>query len=805
MSTIETTARSSRPVNWLDDAAEEYELPDLPLTPREGWLSVIALVLMLVIAAIAIDDAAWAGFSIGTRISQTGFLPLAALLSTLFGIYLAKTSLSTLRIHLISSLTGALTLLFFVSNAVSRAPSIEGRLRDMNLSVSTFVNDVFVLATRSTETSIFLLLLGALLWGAGHFCAVAVFRRRRPLPAVVLAGAIVLLNVSLTIREQYVHLLVFAAAALVLGVRLNLREQARGWRVRGMRDVAQVSASFMRSGAIFVAVAIVASSMLAANASSAPLARVWSDWDDDILEVGYAFNRWIGGVTGTARGPNVLFTPSQTIHDFWQSSSEEVFTARVSDGVGRRWRGATYDSFDGRSWQQLDRQAQLIAVGDPLLGQTPEAVTPGDGWNEVTVEVLPVDYGGDVFVAPAAPLVVNQPTELTTRGPHGAFVSAKLGYGIEPGVPYSVRSLVRARSGRGVLTASQLAAAGTNYPDWIRPYLDIRPDSIGDIVRTTARSVYDTLKPTERDPYHVAQAMQDYLYQGGDFEYATDIRGQCAGEKLVDCFMRIRKGYCEYFATAMVMMLRALDIPARYVLGYLPGQEQEGGTWRVDRSAAHAWVEVYFPHFGWVEFDPTPGNAQNGQRPTHLPAGGPAPSFDPDLGFPHGNGQGELECADRIDCEGGAGIVPPAAPPPSAPTASLLPLALVATMILLAAALALWAALRRIPTTQPELAYTGIARLATRLGHGPRPSQTTYEYAARLAELVPVARSDLELLARVKVESMYGHRQPGSVLRMRIGEAYRRVRFGLLRLIFHVPRLGRGPRSPRSPRVTTRR
>ncbi len=802
MSTIETTARPSRPVKWLDDAAEEYQLPDLPFTPREGWLSVIAVAVMLLVVAVAIDDALWADYTIGTRASKTGFLPLAALLSVLLGAYLAKKDLSAWRANLIGVFAGAAGLLFFVSNAISRAPTLEGRLRDLNLSVSIFVNDVFVHSTPSTETSIFLLLMGALIWGAGHFCAMAVFRRHKPLPAIVLSGAILLLNVSLTTHEQYMHLLVFAAAALVLAVRLNLREQAHEWRVRGMRDVADISASFMRSGAVFVAVAIIASSALAANASSAPLARAWSNWDDDILEFGYTVNRWLGGVTGSARGPNVLFMPSQTIRDFWQSSSEEVFSASISDGVGRPWRGATYDSFTGYRWDQLDRQTQVIDAGGQLLAGTPEVVAAGPGRKEVTVEVLPIDYGGDVFVAPAQPLAVSQPTEITTRGLRGAFVSAKLAYGVEAGVSYTVRSLVRVASGNGALTASQLAAAGTQYPDWVKPYLDIRPDSIGDIVSATAHEVFDTLKTTERDPYHAALAVQDYLHSSGGFTYTTDIRGECAGEKLVDCFMRIKKGYCEYFATAMVMMLRTMGIPARYVLGYLPGQQQDDGTWRVDRGAAHAWVEVYFPRFGWVEFDPTPGN---GAVPTHLPAGGPAPSGDPGMDFPQGPDK-LPPCLEGTDCTNDGGAIPPVIPTDGGPPAAgALPLLAVGGMILLVVMLAAWAALRRIPSTQPELAYSGITRLATRLGYGPQPAQTTYEYAARLADLVPVARSDLELLATAKVEAVYGRRQPGSILLMRIATAYRHARMGLLRLIFRRPRLGRGPRSSGGPRVSQNR
>ena len=98
---------------------------------------------------------------------------------------------------------------------------------------------------------------------------------------------------------------------------------------------------------------------------------------------------------------------------------------------------------------------------------------------EARLPLLPIDYGGDVFVAPAQPLDVSQPTELTTRGADGPFVSGSLTYGIEAGISYSVRSMVRVD---GALTASQLATAGTDYPSWVKPYLDVRPGSIGESV-----------------------------------------------------------------------------------------------------------------------------------------------------------------------------------------------------------------------------------------------------------------------------------------------------------------------------------
>ena len=773
---------------------EQEELTDLPLTPREGWTSVISLAVMVLTVGVAIDDSRWVGQIGTTLLSQTGFLPICGILAVLVGAALAKSHYGRYTVHTIGALIGGVFLLNAVSASVSIAPSIDGRLRDLNLSVSSWFQDVVVSGSRSYETSIFLIVLGALIWGAGQFGAYAVFRRHRPLPAVALTGFMLLVNIGITTRDEYVHLIVFVAAALVLLMRLNLLDQARGWRLRGMSDVADISQSFMRSGATFVAVAIVAAVTLAANASSAPLSRAWNNIDDDLLEVGYAINRWLGGVSGSARGPNVLFTPSQTIRGVWESSSSLVFTATASDGVGHRWRGATYDSFDGNTWQQLDRLPQLVDAGGVLLAGTAEVLNRTESRHQVVVSIMPANYGGDVIVAPESPLTVDQQAEVQVNGAGGPFVAAKLVYGIQPDVPFTVTSLVRNTTGASALTASDLIRAGTDYPDWVDRYLAIRPDSTGELVDNTASQIVSGLRPNQRDPYRLAVAVQDYLYQSGGFSYNTDVRGMCDDtSRQVDCFLQTKQGYCEYFATAMVMLLREVGVPARYVLGYLEGQEQPDETWRVEAGAAHAWVEVYFPGYGWVEFDPTPGNFENGQSITRLPTGDPNAS--PGAGIP---GQGELEGEGTFppDGEGALPIPePPAAPPASA--SDLMPV--LAIILLVAGALVFGgiAAMRRLPSTEPEIAYRGITRLAARLGHGPRPAQTAYEFAAGLGELVPVAAGDLNMIATAKVEATYGQRRPSPLKLRSLTAAYRRVRFGLIRLLFRRPKLGLPRRSRR--------
>ena len=94
----------------------------------------------------------------------------------------------------------------------------------------------------------------------------------------------------------------------------------------------------------------------------------------------------------------------------------------------------------------------------------------------------------------------------------------------------------------------------------------------------------------------------------------------CERLSTVECFARYRHGYCQHYATTMAILLREHGIPTRLVAGFLPGQRDAGVFETVRFSAAHAWVEAYFPDYGWVEFDPTGGGVASTEP---LPTGEP--------------------------------------------------------------------------------------------------------------------------------------------------------------------------------------
>lgn len=778
-------------------ATEADEERSLLRGPREGWSALALLVVMVVTVALAVDDANWAGFTPGGA-NQTGFLPLAALLAVLVGFGLAKLEgMRAFPAHLVGAAIGAAFLLVAVSGAISAEPDIPSRLRALNESVGVFYEDLVILGIRSSETSVFLLIMGALLWGLGQFAAFNVFRRGRAMPAVIGTGLVLLINMSVTVRVQYVHLIILVATAMLLLVRMNLLTQREGWRRRRIGDAGYVSGLFMRTSLTFVALTLVGSLALAATASSAPLANAWRDLDDQLLSVGTEFNRWIGGVTGPARGPSGLFSSSQTIRGIWESSTDVVFRASSAEGEGYYWKGATYDHFDGYTWQQLDRTRLGVPAGEDLLATSYESVIQDAGRRQVTVSVTSVDLAGGTALTPETPLTIDREAEIVTNAEGGPLVAVDLRDAVDPGETYRVTALVPEDDPEaGAITAADLAGAGVAYPSWTQRFVEIRPGSISELVYNTAERIVSQLPEDRRDPYHVAEAVQQFLYRDGGFQYRTDVRGLCGRDKIVDCMLKVRRGYCEYFATTMAMLLRTQQIPARLAMGYLPGKELDDGTWQIDRSAAHAWVEVYFPTYGWIRFDPTPGNDENGQEPTRLDPGTPAATPGdgptgprPTPGFNEPDPRDDDALGSENGPDAGEGGLPPA-PPPADPG----PLALIVVIGILTAGivLILLARARRLPSPEPDLAYRGMVRLAGRFGYGPKPTQTAYEYAGSLSEILPRVRTELAVVAHAKVQTTYARRAPDNEMLDQLRAAYRRVRIGLLRLLVRRrPRAGR--------------
>jgi len=207
-----------------------------------------------------------------------------------------------------------------------------------------------------------------------------------------------------------------------------------------------------------------------------------------------------------------------------------------------------------------------------------------------------------VFAA-AEPVAVDQPLVRLLRGPDDLI-------GLE-GVAgdYVVRSEVRQAS------AADLRAASGAYPEAIRSrYLALREET-----PTRLRALAAEITAGAETAYDVALAIERYLRQ---FEYDLGVPAPPAGQDAVAYFVfDLQRGYCDYTASAFVVLARAAGVPARLAVGYATGEyDPAQGCYEVLELDGHSWPEVYFVGFGWVPFEPTAA-----YRPFERPSGETVP------------------------------------------------------------------------------------------------------------------------------------------------------------------------------------
>jgi transglutaminase-like putative cysteine protease len=150
------------------------------------------------------------------------------------------------------------------------------------------------------------------------------------------------------------------------------------------------------------------------------------------------------------------------------------------------------------------------------------------------------------------------------------------------------------------VSAEELRASTGAYPAWVTRRFLTLPDSVPERVRALARD----LTASGLTPYDRAIAIQTYLRQ---YPYSLEVPTPPAGRDVADYFLfDLKKGYCDYYATSMVVLARAAGLPARLVVGYANGNYNlEKAQYIVTENYAHSWVEIYFAGVGWVEFEPT--------------------------------------------------------------------------------------------------------------------------------------------------------------------------------------------------------
>jgi protein-glutamine gamma-glutamyltransferase len=328
----------------------------------------------------------------------------------------------------------------------------------------------------------------------------------------------------------------------------------------------------------------------------------------------FVFPRFTAGYLGRASMQPSLMTGFSDDIELGQigeikKNSEVVMRVKTGKPVAYpmlRWRGIALVNFDGRRWSTPERSSVTLPAfsdGWIFLRDRREAVGLGAAGLQYTVFLQPI--ASSAIFTPGEPISLKGGFSPDGSESNWAISRSYITRDFTDSLfnPFHNYSPVRylGLSRLPKFDVERLRAAGDEYPAAIwNSYLQL-PPNLDARIPELARQV--TLRAA--NPYDKARAIEEYL--STRYGYTLKLAGKPGADPLPNFLFVTRAGHCEYFASAMTILLRTLNIPAREVNGFLPGEYNElAGDYIVRGSDAHSWVEAYFPGSGWVTFDPTP-------------------------------------------------------------------------------------------------------------------------------------------------------------------------------------------------------
>ena len=622
-------------------------------------------------------------------------------------------------------------------------------------ALSHFANDMATLAARLRDWLATLaagapafdpvavaLMWSFILWLVAVWAAWAVRRRERPFEALVPGVALLGAMLGYT-GGNPAYLVPVLGALLLLLVLSNAGARERQWNLMGI-DYAEDIRFDLAVISIPLAILLLGLAAIVPSVSVTQIARyIQRSFSNPVGEsnvlsdsLGLIQQPRPESVFDAVRMPGL---PRQHLLGSGPELSRQlVMSIRTDDPPSKPsgnyyWRSITYDRYTGLGWTTNATEEVDYQAGE----RTIDKALPTQRLIRQDVQILG-DAGGLVFAAGTL-VTTNHDFKVAWRSQSdGDIFGANIGVN-----DYLVESLVP------LAGEAELRAAGSDYPAWIRArYLDL-PDDLPDRVRVLARDL-TAVAPT---PYDRARAIEAYLRQ---FPYTLDLSAPPLTRDVIDYFLfDLKRGYCDYYASAMVVLARAAGLPARLVVGYAMGTYDPGqARYVVSEAEAHSWVEVYFPSQGWIEFEPTRGRASI-DRPAEA-------ALPPES--PIRNAPGQTSTVNIVPNADWWFALPAAA-------------AFLGLTLLLGLRIDGWRLRRLAPETTLDRIYARLGQHSRRLGLPARPSDTPDEIAGRwrtkLADLAEQkgartafhhAGEEIGWLTAVYVERRYSPRTPDAEL-----------------------------------------
>ena len=414
------------------------------------------------------------------------------------------------------------------------------------------------------------------------------------------------------------YLAIYLFFALVLIARTTFLQQQNRWQKDRTALPPHLGLDFIRFTILATFVIVVfawtvpalANAVPAAQEAWQPVRRVWDKTRDH-------FENVFASLRPSVLPVSQFYGTSALLGRGSQLSDSQVFQVKPPPGMPLSlrmyWRARTYETYNDGQWLSTINSNYAF---NPDEGDLYVPLWQGRwlGSFEFTSSV-----NMTTLFTPSQPLWIDRPgqIEYAVNPDDSVDIAAfRAVPSLQPGQEYKVQASVNYAS------VARLDQAGTEYPVWVTErYLQL-PDTITPRTRQLAERITAGLET----PYDKALAITDYLRR--NITYVETIQEtQPQGQETIDWFLfDLKQGFCNYYSTAEVVLLRSVGIPARWAVGYAQGERIaseipsvnnrpdglpiEETYFLVRQRDAHAWPEVYFPDIGWVEFEPTASQPQ---------------------------------------------------------------------------------------------------------------------------------------------------------------------------------------------------
>ncbi len=568
-----------------------------PLWGNWDWPSAGLLIGIAAIAAIRLATTNWT--------SSLYFGENMAVAGAIMGLWIGHAKLSKLATRLIILNYTLILVPWQVSLLAPNSLPIAERFYSLAPRFSAAWT-AFINQQPFSDPIFFITLISLGFWLVGLASGFALTRRRDLLGATLPSGLILLIvqYYDSEVNLRIWLLAVYFFMTLALMGRLYYLDHRETWRTARVFQLPE-TARDLSNGLLLTSamVVLVAWTMPVSLSSWQAAEKFWKDLTKPLRpvqeRVGDALDP-LESKYGT-NGAVDFFLESMALGRGLQPSETTIFRVDLPDNLLNAprlyWRGRTFDTYNGISWSSAPAQRGAYSPA------TEDLVIPDNAVREVFTFNIHNEIKQSLMYAPSQPVWVSLSGSLLSQPtPDGArdIIAFRANPAMEAGTTYTVHSALANPS------IEDLLAAGTNYPAWVSArYLQL-PENFSPRIAELALQI----SADAQTPYQKTAAITAWLR--AEIEYQAVIAPIPNGQDPLEWVLfESKRGFCMYYASAEVLMLRSLGIPARMAVGFAQGeviedqQDQTSISYLVRRKDYHAWPEVYFPEIGWVEFEPT--------------------------------------------------------------------------------------------------------------------------------------------------------------------------------------------------------